>query len=159
MADWQNNIQQGLFGNSAQYQQAINIVPGLENMHGPIDRFVGHSLGGGLASAAALVYNRPGTTFNAAGVNPAFVVQFNANLSQADQLIDAYRVQGEVLSTLQDTSPLWIHFPHPAGLVLGTIGGIAPDSVGRALWLDGDSFSSIVRHLMPEVLAGMRKMM
>lgn len=111
----------------------------------------------GLASAAALVYNTPATTFNAAGVHPDFV---GANFAAANQLIDAYRVKGEILSTLQDSS--FVNILHgvvePLSAVTA-IGGLMPDSVGKTYLLEGDSFSLAMRHTMGEVLSGMRKMM
>ncbi len=110
--DWINNVQQGLFGDAPQYRQAIETVRKFEKKFGKIDRFVGHSLGGGLASAAAIVFNRrPATTFNAAGLNVDFVAKYGKNLAGADQFIDAYRVQGEFLSTVQDASFWWMITP------------------------------------------------
>ncbi|MCA9110527.1 MAG: hypothetical protein KDA52_11290 [Planctomycetaceae bacterium] len=159
-ADWEANIEQGVFGDTEQYRQAIEeVVPAAESQFGPIDRFVGHSLGGGIASAAATVYLTPATTFNAAGVNPAFVAHFDADLSVANDLIDAYRVQGEALSSLQNVPIEWAAFPHPVVAFLGVVGAIAPDGVGTTFWLPGESFRPETRHLMPEVLEGMRKMM
>jgi hypothetical protein len=106
-----------------------------------------------LASAAAIVYNRPATTFNAAGVNPSFVAQFNANLGQANQLIDAYRVQGDILSTLQDLDPILaealISSDDPLLMLMGAAGEVMPNGVGKPLWLPGHSFSPLTRHLMP----------
>jgi len=159
VTDWEENIRQGLLGDSAQYRQGIKLVRNLQNQGVVIDRFVGHSLGGGLASAAALVYNLPATTFNAAGVNPDFVAQFGANLGQANQLIDAYRVQGDILSTLQEMSPMPVLSSDPLVGLLGLAGEMMPDGTGKPLWLPGHSFSPLARHSMDEVLAGMREMM
>ncbi|QDU42481.1 tRNA(Glu)-specific nuclease WapA precursor [Symmachiella dynata] len=161
--DWINNISQGLFGASLQYAQAIEIADIWESKYGSVDRFVGHSLGGGLATAAAVVYNRPATTFNASGLNANFAEMYpSANTAGVNQRVHAYRVQGDILSTLQDTSiamagaAVW----GQQGIALaGVLGGLMPNSVGTPFWLEGDSFSLAMRHGMPEVLSGMRKMM
>ena len=62
--------------------------------------FTGHSLGGGLASAAAASTGQEADIYNAAGLNPSTVP--NADTSQ----IDHYYVRGELLNTLQNNSPL-----------------------------------------------------
>ena len=87
-------------------------------------RFVGHSLGGGLASAASAVHREQATTFNAAGVNSNSVTPFGGSLAGLDQLVDAFRIQGEFLSTFQDS-------PSVVGLLM-------PDSNGTAYYLKGD---------------------
>jgi hypothetical protein len=61
----------------------------------------GHSLGGGLAAAAALATNRPAVTFNAAGLNVLSELDYGA-LSYSNALsIVNYSVQGEILTQLQ----------------------------------------------------------
>ena len=61
--------------------------------------FVGHSLGGGLASANSLATGRDAITFNAAGLSNA--TKTNNNLINASGQIDAYVVIGEALSNMQ----------------------------------------------------------
>ncbi len=159
LLDWKANIQHGLFGNTAQYRQAVDTAEQAQQEYGPIDRFVGHSLGGGLASAVALIFNKPATTFNAAGVNPTFLAQHLVGLGQANQLIDAYCVQGEILSSLQDVPKELALHPHPVVAIMGLVGAVAPDGVGTPYWLPGESYFPLVRHSMSEVLDGMRQMM
>lgn len=60
--------------------------------------FTGHSLGGGMASAASVVTGKPATTFNAAGLSSQTVDGYPQNQAP----VDAYYTQGEPLSTLQD---------------------------------------------------------
>ena len=163
LADWQANFEQAFLGTTAQYEQAMHLVQNLQNQGMQIDRFVGHSTGGGMASAAAVVYNLPATTFNAAGVNPFFVAQYGANLANANQLIDAYRVQGDILSTLQDLNPALVESllfsGDPILTLMGVTGEAMPDGVGKALWLPGHSFDPFTRHRMSAVLRGMQEMM
>jgi hypothetical protein len=68
--DWKNNFDQGLGrGTPPQYEAAMNIGDGLSKSRGiPAGHLIvtGHSLGGGLATAAAVVGGFRADTFNAA---------------------------------------------------------------------------------------------
>lgn len=59
----------------------------------PMPEFVGHSLGGGLASAAAQAVGAPATIFNPAGLNPGTVT---GPMSGAP--VTAVKVAGEIVS-------------------------------------------------------------
>ena len=163
--DWPANIMQGLGMNTAQYEQAIADGEYAMNRYGQNIRFVGHSLGGGLASATALVYNRRATTFNAAGVHPNTVSRHGASLAGANNLIRAFRVQGDILSTLQNASPNSILSmvyaglgpAGLAGLLIGALGAGMPDGVGENYWLSATSLGPVSRHLMPDVFDGLEK--
>lgn len=95
--DWKNNAQQGLGQDSDYYTRAQLIAnrvatsPQADNA-----RYTGHSLGGGLASAAARSSGRPATTFNAAGLHPDTVKN-----GMSGQPIDAVYVRGEALTGVQ----------------------------------------------------------
>jgi len=65
-ADWKNNFQQAVGADSRQYQQAVDLAESARDVYGDNVEFTGHSLGGGLASAASLATDRPATVFNAA---------------------------------------------------------------------------------------------
>jgi hypothetical protein len=95
-ADWGENFKQGLGANSDYYNRAKKISKKMQIL-GHQTSYTGHSLGGGLASAAAANTNAKGTTFNAAGLHTNTV---NHKKSSAE--IDAYYVPGDALSTLQD---------------------------------------------------------
>ena len=94
-ADWKNNLQQGLGLESTQYDLALlwglimQIKHGTENV-----TFVGHSLGGGLASAASRATGCYAITFNAAALSSTY------NKGK-DSKIDAYIVKGEELDLFQ----------------------------------------------------------
>lgn len=97
-ADWMQNARQGLGMDSFYYNQAQRIgqrVAGAPDGAGVNARFTGHSLGGGMASAAARSSGRPGTTFNAAGLRHDTVS--DAMPSE----IDGVYVEGEVLRASQ----------------------------------------------------------
>lgn len=114
VSDWQANLGQGSAGYSNYYTRAKSIARRSTAMMGPGGassvKFVGHSLGGGLASAAAHATGAPATTFNAAGLHIA-----NRNIFHPAP-IDAVRVNGEVLTGLQSAArPIPILLPSAAG--------------------------------------------
>lgn len=103
LEDWKNNKLQGLGQESDYYTRAQEVAKRAELASQTADRFdgyvvrhTGHSLGGGLASAAAAASGADATTFNAAGLHPSTV----ANPVQGS-VVDAVNVVGEVLTTLQ----------------------------------------------------------
>ena len=102
--DWLHNGLQGTIGKSDYYSRAKDIGRSAAEEVGNGDvksvKFVGHSLGGGMASAASHATGQPATTFNAAGLHI-----FNRKWFGADPPIDAVSVKGELLTTLQRNSP------------------------------------------------------
>jgi pimeloyl-ACP methyl ester carboxylesterase len=101
VSDWEANLAQSTIGYSDYYQRAKLIARDTAAKIGSGDvnrvKFVGHSLGGGLASAAAHATGQPATTFNAAGLH-----LFNRNWFSSPP-IDAVRVNGEILTGLQSS--------------------------------------------------------
>ena len=98
--DWVSNGLQGLGKDSPQYVQAISNAEILTQKYSGDITFAGHSLGGGLASAQAIVTGQAGITINAAGLHENTVSKYARDLSQANSLIDAYVVNGEILDKL-----------------------------------------------------------
>ena len=120
-ADWKANLTQGLNISASQYNQANSLATmvyfalgGTGNAGGAPSNFVlvGHSLGGGLASAAANNTGVNAITFNAAGLSE----QYNNGYLSGD--IRAHYIRGEILSTAQDYSPMYnavgTRISHPA---------------------------------------------
>jgi hypothetical protein len=117
LEDWENNMMQGIdkapgfLGedgtiNKAYYQRAVEIgkaigkrdpVPGVH--------LVGHSLGGGLASAAqggsGGATGISASTFNAAGLNSGTMQRYGGAVPDASK-IRALRITGEVLTKSQE---------------------------------------------------------
>jgi RHS repeat-associated protein len=99
MEDWSNNIDQ-LSGDSEQYGQSIKNAKLLNGYFKNSElTFVGHSLGGGLASANSLATGRDAITFNAAGLSDG--TKTKHNLTNTRGRIDSYVVKGEALSNAQ----------------------------------------------------------
>lgn len=64
--------------------------------------FVGHSLGGGLATVAAISTNRKAITFNAMGIPGNLEILYSRSFSNNSKaLINAYIIKGEVLNKFQ----------------------------------------------------------
>ena len=104
--DWVTNIRQAFGLKSAQYTSAIEYAQSAASRFGSNLRFTGHSLGGGLASAASVVTGLRATTFNAAGLHSNTVARYGSSLTNSSGLIRAYYSSFDVLSLIQDYSPL-----------------------------------------------------
>lgn len=123
--DWVENICQGLGWRIAQYRWAMDVartvefatraVPGRATL-----TTTGHSLGGGLASAASVVTGAPGVTFNAAGLHenslqlyfendPAELAVALARYQKPNELVTAFWVDRDFLSTFQDRFRLFVN--------------------------------------------------
>jgi hypothetical protein len=145
------NGRQALGFADRQYEQAIQLSAELKKKF-PNLRLTGHSLGGGLASAAAIVNRIGGTvTFNAAGVHPSTVSRHKMNLSNAPGLISAFRVKGEVLSSSQDGGRE-LPVLSPAGFL---ISHQMPNGVGTNYWLDSGSGNFVTKHYMEHIQNGL----
>lgn len=150
--DWANNARQGVGADSFYYTRAQAIATKAASSPGGSGvRFTGHSLGGGMASAAARVTGKPATTFNAAGLHPDTIKMCTV----PGQPIDAVYVRGEVLTSVQQmglpeaaSSRSWPLDP-PAGyggMMLAAGALIGPGSLGTAILA-----RSIGLHLMGAV--------
>lgn len=105
--NWDNNFNQNFNLESAYYKQAVEIGNKLNDAKTQNQVYiVGHSLGGGLASAAQGGSGSEASTYNAAGLNPATVAKYSklAERQQADiGKITAIRIKGEVLTSTQES--------------------------------------------------------
>jgi hypothetical protein len=157
-SDWVNNVQQGLGFDSAHYRAALAIAERVarSDAAGQV-RFTGHSLGGGLASAAAIAAGRPADTFNAAGLHADTIAEARAiqaaTGAPGSAQVDSWQVQNEILSLLQDggdrlVSPL-LDLPEAYGR-RNVLDAVAPEGtsfIGR--------FSPVSRHGMDWVLSSL----
>ncbi len=120
LRDWTTDLFQAFGLPTAQYATAAKYAQSAALRFGSNLRFTGHSLGGGLASLAAIRTGLHATTFNAAGLSSQTASRYNRTLNNSSVLIHAYYSSYDVLSLLQDYSPL----PNAAGqrISLGTAG-------------------------------------
>ncbi len=99
-SDWGANVAQGAGFDSDYYTQA-GIVGRTAARSAPGRvQFTGHSLGGGLASAASAATGAEATTFNAAGLHPDTAEQMGSRPAN----IQAWHNESDPLSTLQDAN-------------------------------------------------------
>jgi hypothetical protein len=96
--DWGNNLRQGMGKDAYYYTQAQTISNNVAaSPFGDSTHYTGHSLGGGLASAASRASGAPATTFNAASLNKDTVPQ-----PDMSGTIDAVSVRGDPLTRLNE---------------------------------------------------------
>lgn len=99
LEDWKNNAAQDMMGEADYYTRAQDIAYAM-NESGVEPSFTGHSLGGGLASAAARRIGADASTFNAAGLNPKTLAG-----RMPGGNIDRVFVKGDIVTGIQ-TGPL-----------------------------------------------------
>lgn len=104
--DWKANLMQGLGRSSDHYERAASI--GRKLASDADVQLVGHSLGGGLASVAALTSGKAATTFDAAGLHASTRRALSADGRSLHNGVDitAYHMKGEALTSLQRNTPI-----------------------------------------------------
>jgi len=179
--DWAENVWQGLGFGSFQYQYAMQIATAVDGameglIGGAFFTTTGHSLGGGLASAASVVTGAAGITFNAAGLHTNTLRQFlqdpielDAALQRYDHaggLITAFHVDHDFLTQAQTLGapfgiPTALGAPEmrdgPYDLEALIAGGVSilvpgPGGVLGAVWFIA---VKVKAHLMPAMLWGL----
>lgn len=163
--DWKNNFQQAAGAGSESYAKALAIGERLSRSDASVT-ITGHSLGGGLAAAAAVASGREADTFNAAGltgstIDAAKAISVSNGRGGGDVAVQAYQVPGEILSFVQDGGDRLL-----GGVLFGIPGALladAPSAYGARHELpnavpEGKSWfaehSRIDRHSIDWVLAG-----
>lgn len=115
LRDWMANGKQGLGQQTDYYDRAMSAAMKLNAATGGDFEITGHSLGGGLASAASAVTGAKTTTFNAAGLHDAtaerFLAAFGQKPADTSKSVTGYQVQGELLTSLQES----VHDVSPSG--------------------------------------------
>jgi predicted alpha/beta-fold hydrolase len=110
--DWRANSQQA-YTLTQQYQDAVDLARDMSHQYKNALTFTGHSLGGGLASAAALETGRNAITFNAAGISPNTATIYGWDLNAPNTNVRSYYIPGEVLTNVQRNIAGWIRLKRP----------------------------------------------
>ncbi len=104
--DFLNNGQQGIGMRSDYYDRAMGLAARLDRATAGNFEIAGHSLGGGMASAASAVTGARATTFNAAGLHPdtpaRFAKENGLPTFNPQQTVHTYQTAGEVLNDVQN---------------------------------------------------------
>jgi hypothetical protein len=132
--DWGNNFSQGMDMESAYYRRAVEIGGKLRDDPFSID-MAGHSLGGGLCSAASKASGKDCWSFNAAGLHPKTVEHYGGQVTPSN--VNAYHVKGDILTVLQRWTPL-------------------PEAVGTPYPLSGNG-SPVSRHFIKQAIDGIEQ--
>lgn len=155
--DLRSYITQALWGWGEQYYQAMELATKIsETPETSKDlTFTGHSLGGGLASAAALVTGRKAVTFNAAGLHPKTIKSYlkaKDRLNDYDRIMDksftnslikSFYVEGEILSAVQEGESSSYFGPHGSSIL-----SALPNAVGQRIALQPAN-KSIIDYMIP----------
>lgn len=165
--DWSNNFAQGVNRDSLYYRKAVSIGNRIADTGADV-KFAGHSLGGGLASAASGASGLPATTFNSAGLHKATVARYGGVPTPSD--ISAYRVSGEILTGIQESGFMSTLGLAGAGFLAGgpkgaliagggklLLSALMPNAVGTPHTLSGSGFNPVDRHGMHQVIAGIEE--
>jgi pimeloyl-ACP methyl ester carboxylesterase len=116
LIDWREDIVQALYGASSQYNQAVDLANRVQ-LALPSQEIIltGHSLGGGLAAAAAYATGLNAITFNAAGLHSNYM-QTGINPK-----ITNFAIRGDILTDYINGRSIYtkyhgtIHLPKAAG--------------------------------------------
>jgi hypothetical protein len=156
-ADWSNNLRQGLNLHSPYYQRAVGLSNTLRRQN---VFYTGHSLGGGLASAASQGGGKFATTFNAAGLHSRTVPGYGV-VRGMPGYVKAFRIRGELLTAAQEGSLVGAGIAGRVGGLWGLAGyggatWLTPDAIGNKFDLDGwgDPYS---KHGMDQVIQGIEQ--
>lgn len=138
--DWKHNFRQGLGLTSDQYTQAFEVARKARVAFGDDLVLTGHSLGGGLAAASAMITDTPAVTYNAAGVHERTLeregIDVDAAMEYAGEgLIRTYKVRNEILTHLQEDGFL--------------INRLMPDAPGHTIQLPDPDPLSFGERLIP----------
>lgn len=106
LGDWKDNFLQSSGAATSQYKRAVALAKQLsQSLPGVSLGFTGHSLGGGLATAAALTINAEATVFNPAALHPDTAVKLGLDYTKAEKLVKVTTVDGDLLTAIQASAP------------------------------------------------------
>lgn len=104
--DFLNNGQQGVGMRSDYYDRAMALAVRVQQQVGENFEIAGHSLGGGMASAASAVTGARATTFNSAGLHPQTAARYGEDNGlptfNTRDTVHTYETSGEVLNDVQN---------------------------------------------------------
>jgi len=156
LEDWKNNGLQAMDMESPYYKKAVQLGAFVGKSEIPVE-ITGHSLGGGMASAASVASGKAATTFNAAGLHANTVGRYGGTPQSSP--VQAYRVAGEMLTGIQEPGLKAFGgaaaIGGPVGVAaVGALGAMTPKAVGVPHELPGSAIDPVRRHFMTDVIKG-----
>ncbi len=153
LKDFMVSIRQWLGYNEKQYEQAIELADKALNVFGENIIFTGHSLGGGLATVAALTTGKPAIIYNSVGVSNSTLENMGVSPAVARELADSglirhYSVQHDWLDNLQKALPV----EQPMGHKIGLDYEYKVDSIWDTILLNRYGLHSFKAHFLEAVL-------
>ncbi|MGJ0635803.1 phospholipase [Xenorhabdus bovienii] len=150
--DFMASIRQGLGFKEEQYGQAVKLAQAALKGFGENVIFTGHSMGGGLASVAALTTGKPAVIFNAAGVSDSTLKSMGLSPKASREvaengLIRNYIVEHDWLDNLQKTLPI----PQPMGNKILLEYEYEPEGILDSIFAYRYAFHSFKAHFMEAV--------
>ncbi|CDG20634.1 FliA regulated lipase [Xenorhabdus poinarii G6] len=153
LKDFMVSIRQWFGYNEKQYEQAIELADKALNVFGENIIFTGHSLGGGLATVAALTTGKPAIIYNSAGVSNSTLENMGVSPAVARELADSglirhYSVQHDWLDNLQKALPV----EQPMGHKIELDYEYKVDSIWDTVLLNRYGLHSFKAHFLEAVL-------
>ena len=136
--DWfSTNIRQGLIGLSAQYTKSVQNAQRLDEAIGgkAVLLFIGHSLGGGMASNNAIVTkSRYAITFNAAGLS-AFRLAVTGNATLGRQIVALFHAKSNISRNILEAHKRVYAFVYDGEILNKALGPVAQGALGKKITL------------------------
>ncbi len=153
LGDLGTDALQGLGLKTGQFEQARALGQKVNASLGDNVVFTGHSLGGGLASYAALSTGGTAVTFNSSGLNDNTIRRAGLDPDAAREAAEngqvrAYRNHNDPLTAAQETK---VPFPVGIGLPPRRIESPLPNAVGHRIVTSGDG------HGIGNVISGLER--
>lgn len=129
--DGMADLVQAFGGDTEQYAKAVKCAQKLKQILGRKMDITGHSMGGGMATAAGIATGSPVWAIDPAGVHPATLERAGKDYSrnQAENYVHNFVAEGEILDTVQKTA---VQRAILGGVTLALpSGGIALATTGR----------------------------
>jgi hypothetical protein len=118
--DGRADLLQAFGDETEQYTRSIKTAQKLKKILGDNFDITGHSMGGGMATAAGIITSSPTYAIDPAGVHPATLERFGGGYTRdlADKYVENYVAEGEILDSVQQSNTQFA--------VLGGISAVTP---------------------------------
>lgn len=147
LKDWKNNVDQ-LYGSSARYKLALENAECLAKRIAKEKAslmFVGHSLGGGIATNNAIHTGHKAIVFNPAGIS-RFTMDGSLYGDKADELVTTFITTNDIINLFQDASQAFV------GMKM-----VIPPSIGKRYYIKLNDVDPVRSHSIDQMINGMEE--